>query len=311
MTKERTSTMTTRDPQDLRRHKLRKHIPEPDKNAPEWKAFKDSVESAGKAPPVTITEEGAVIDGEWGWLAAKAFQLKTVDCIVVKDEEAALVLEHSILAQSVMTRGAGIYLLMPMLREVAAAAELRRLRNLALNRKTSEKSLIFSKESNFPSERSWGDFCERWGVSLETFKRAREVRNLLHDPKGMALRGYYRDAGEKEPEAAELAEMQTALREEFEPRLLNGDMNLWNVRSAIAGRIATKDRPKRQPLQLTLFEDGLAALGRINDFAQVRPSVERFVREAETEAILDIFEQTANEILAECARRRKAIREAA
>jgi hypothetical protein len=116
-----------------------------------------------------------------------------------------------------MTRGAAIYLALALLPEFVAAAETRRLANLKRGVKTGENPLFLPKSSNWTSESVQG-LCERWGVGHETFNRARQVHEIF---------------------AA-----QPEVKAEWEPRLLSGEKNLWNVLSAVGG--AGADQSKRE-----------------------------------------------------------------
>src|SRR5690606_1205308 len=75
------------------------------------------------------------------------------------------------------------------------------------------------------SEETAVELCARLGVHRNTYGQARQVIKLFAD----------------HPEA----------REQFEPQLLNGEKNLWNVLSGWEGKDATKDgKPEGSALNL-------------------------------------------------------------
>lgn len=201
-----------RDPQDLRIHRLHKqHIPAPDKSSIEWLSFVDAQSAAGPhgIPPIVVNESGEIMEGVRRWLAAKQLGWDEIRCDVRADGDAATIIVDALFGQRDMTRGAKVYIALGLLKDFIESAEKRRLANLKHGRKTLEKPLKLPNQSYFDSEMSVAELCQRWGVSWETLKRARQVRDIF----------------EKNPD----------IKAEWEPKLLSGDKNLWNVLSAVGG----------------------------------------------------------------------------
>ena len=200
-----------RDPADLRLHKLQKLLPEPNKDSGEWHAFVDSIRAGGILHALIITPDGYIMDGGWRWRAAKQLQLTEVPCVVRDEGEAAIIMVESLLHRKQMTRGAAVYLALGLIKDFVDAAEQRRFANLKRGSKIIEKPLFLPKTSNLPSgtDEKVDELCCRWGVSRETYRQANQVHDIFS----------------KRPDLKSL----------WEPRLLSGEKNLWNVLSAIAG----------------------------------------------------------------------------
>jgi ParB-like chromosome segregation protein Spo0J len=207
-----TTKPEARDPSDLRIHRLHKqHLPAQDTSTDNavWISFVDAISAAGPEgiPPLVITEAGEIMDGANRWLAAKQLAWPEIRCDIRPEHEAATIMVDSLFGQRSMTRGAKVYIALGLQKEFIESAEKRRLANLKQGRKTLEKPLKLPKESNLPSGAS--DLCARWGVSVETYKRANQVREIF----------------------AQHADIKA----EWEPKLLSGEKNLWNVLSAVGG----------------------------------------------------------------------------
>lgn len=225
-----------KDPSELRLHKLQRHIPEPDRKSPEWIAFIDSIHAGGILHPLLITTDGQVMDGGWRWRAAKQLEMDEVPCLIRPESEAAVIIAESLLHRKQMTRGAAVYLALALLPDFVASAEARRLANLKRGHKTREIPLKSPMSSNSTSEESVSELCARWGVGKDTFHRARQVHDIFaHKPE---------------------------LKKEWEPRLLNGEKNLWNVLSAIGGAGADQSRREQGVIesQLELFDETFSKL---------------------------------------------------
>jgi len=244
------SKIEMRDPVELRLHKLQKYLPAPNANSGEWHAFVDSIKAGGILHALIITSDGFIMDGGWRWRAAKQLQLTEVPCVVRDEAEAAIIITESLLHRKQMTRGAAVYLALGILPDFVAAAEQRRLGNLRRGVKTSENPLFLPKPSNLASGRDEkvDELCSRWGVSDETYRRARQVHDIFT----------------KNPD----------IKSEWEPRLLSGEKNLWNVLSAVGGAGADQSKRDKGVIdgQLELFSEtfsnlqsGGKAWGKFND----------------------------------------------
>jgi hypothetical protein len=256
-----------RDPKALRMHKLRKHFPAIDKNSPEWKAFTDSLHASGFTQNLVITAEGFVVTNYSAWAleSAKDWQMTAVPCAVIHDDLAGIVLAESAVCQTEhMTRGAAVFLMIPILKDVVQSAEMRRLANIRQGVKTDEielKPQCFSMGSNFTSgnELSIRGLCARWGLGYKTFYKAKEVYALLYNVDCTELKEIYREARKAVPAIEDLRQVQRDFRDELVPKLTNGEKNLWNVESGIKGAITGGAGEPRQKY-LNLFGEALESL---------------------------------------------------
>ncbi len=291
-----------RDPAELRLHRLQKHIPAPVKDSAEWNAFKDDLLATGPEgiAPLFITKDGQIMDGGWRWRAAKELQWDGINCIVRPEEDAAAIIVETLLHRKQMTRGAVVYLALSVLNEFIEAAERRRLHNLKTGKKTRETTLMPSNSASG----NIGVLCEKWGVSRDTFERARTVRALLHDDSCRALAELCKKTNSKVPGPAELGELQAKLRAEFEPALLCGEKNLWNVVSGIAGKLPGNQAHREQGVQaaqLDLFTDGFAAL------RENAPKAWNRLGEEKRESVIEEWRKTAKALPAELRQQMKAV----
>jgi hypothetical protein len=256
-----TPKISYRDPAPLRLHHLQKALPEPDKTSPEWHSFVDALSAAGPegTPALFITREGLIMDGGRRWRAARQLQWDKLPCIERPEHEAGALIVDSLFGQRNMTRGAKVYLAIGLLPEFVKSAEQRRLENLKRGIKNGQKPLIFPNGSNSDSE-TVKDLCARLGVDWKTYDQARRVRDLLHDPRCKALAALLREGRKPVPVDGALAALQKELRAEFEPQLLNGAKNLWNVASAIGGRLTTVDTARVDPQLEFVFKKDLGRL---------------------------------------------------
>lgn len=233
----------SKDPAELRLHPLHRHLPETPKDSPEWHSFVDGMSGAGceGTPPIIITPSGFIMDGGRRWQGAKQLQWKEIYCVEQPEDQAALIIVESLFGQRSISRGAKVYLALGVMKEFVAAAEVRRIQNLKRGIKTLENPLKVPKDSNCPSE-TIQELCDRWGVHINTYKNARRVRDLF-------------DKSEE-------------LRAQWEPALLSGEKNLWNVISGIEGRAgdqSTRESAKAAS-QLELFDQSLTTLGTAGKF---------------------------------------------
>jgi ParB-like nuclease domain len=226
-----------RDPADLRLHPLTKRfIPDPDRESGEWLSFVDGLSAAGPegVPEIFITDDGQVMEGGRRWRAAKQLGWAEIRCRIRPEEDAAALIVESLLGQRNMQRCAKVYIALTLLEPFVKSAEHRRLIHLRNGVKTLEKPLNGVLPSNLakvphrPKEdHSTYTLAEKFGVSAETVRRGIQVVELF----------------EKEPE----------IKEVWEPRLLNGEKNLWNVLSAVAGA-ATDQSGRDKGVEQSTFD---------------------------------------------------------
>lgn len=273
----------------MRLHKLRRHWPAINKEALDWIAHTDSVAASGVLVPILITAEGQIADGDWRWQAAKDWQIDKVPVTIIPEELVPVVMAETLIARKQMTRGAAVYLLLPLVKDVVHSAELRRLANIQEGRNTNEielKPQHFSNPSNSDSvgRESIKNLCLRWGVSWDTFSKARLVHSWLNEPDFAALKRLHTDLEIEMPNAAGLRQLQEDLKLEFEHKLLIGDKNLWNLESGIKGRLTGSDGLPNK--QLELFGNALDSLAvraaRFTSPNAAAPEIRKWIKVIET-----------------------------
>jgi hypothetical protein len=213
--------ITLRDPVELRLHPLqKKYIPDPDKESAEWLSFVDAQSAAGPdgIPPIVVTPEGLIMEGGRRWRAAKQLGWREIRVETRPDSVAASIIVESLLGQRNMQRCAKVYIAICLLKEFVESAEARRFLHLKNGVKTLEKPLSSNSTANGKKDDSLRSLAEKFGVSKDTVRRAIQVHDLFS----------------KNPE----------VKAEWEPKLLCGEKNLWNVLSAIGG--ANTDQSNRQ-----------------------------------------------------------------
>jgi hypothetical protein len=256
-----------RDPQTLRLHKLHKqHIAAPDSESDEWHSFVDAQRATGPEgiPPLFITADGFIIDGGRRWLAAKLLQWPEIACIVRPEEHAAVILVESLLHSKRMTRGAVIYLALGLRKDFVESAEQRRLANLRRGIKTNENPLT-GKTNEAETVK---ELCTRWGITDMTYGRARQVRELF--------------------------DKHVDIKVEWEPKLLSGEKNLWNVLSAVGG--AGADQSKRSAgVEQSQLEFWDAPFDSLKHAAPAWTKLD----DAHRESVLDDWRKTAKKLPAD------------
>lgn len=223
------------DPAPLRLHPLHKVLPTVQMDSIEWHAFVDAASAAGPdgLPPIYVTPEGFVIDGERRWKAAKQLQWPRIACIKRQDWEAAALIVDSLLGQRHYSKGAKVYLCLNLLKEFVQSAETRRLSNLKRGIKTLEKPLNPPKSIQSTSEKGIDELCERLGCRRDLYFQAVRIRRIFELPSLQEHKFHFQDGTEK------------TLREHFEPRILDPEepMGLGEVLKGIGWFVDANGKP--------------------------------------------------------------------
>jgi hypothetical protein len=83
-----------------------------------------------RIPPLIVTPQNEIMDGERRWLAARQLNWEEVPIMRAPASEAAVIILDSLIGQRHLTKGAKIYLAVPFLEDFVASAENRRLSKL-------------------------------------------------------------------------------------------------------------------------------------------------------------------------------------
>jgi hypothetical protein len=217
-------------------HKSHKELPGPDRDSETWHAFVLACSSAGPEgiPPIVVTPLGEIMDGERRWLAARQLQWDRIGVIRRPETEAASIIVDSLMGQRHLTKGAKIYLILPLLEDFVESAERRRLANLKQGTKTIEKALIFPKSTERTSGKGWDDLAERFGVGRTLFFQALQVRRLFTLTASHKFE--FQDG------------RQRTLKDHFEPQLLDAEspMGLGEILKGCGWFVDENGNPKKQ-----------------------------------------------------------------
>lgn len=223
------------DPTPMRVHPLHKVLPTVQMDSIEWHAFMDAASAAGPEglPPIYVTPEGFIIDGERRWRAARQLQWPRIACVIRQDWEAAALIVDSLLGQRHYSKGAKVYLCLALLKEFVQSAETRRLSNLKRGIKTLEKPLNLPKHTERASGKGLDDLAARLGVGTTVMDQAVRIRKLFELPSLQNHKFHFQDGTEK------------TLREHFEPRILDAEepMGLGEVLKGIGWFVDANGKP--------------------------------------------------------------------
>lgn len=176
--------------------------------------------------PVLITSERRIVDGRNRRNAA-AFLGISVPCRIVDASEVAEVAMSSLANRRHLPKSALAYLLAPMLKPAVAEAKARQMANLKSG-KAPERSL-----------------SERSGKTVES----------LADELGLG-RTFLFQALDLHKRFSE----SPKLREQFEHRIISGELGLGGAIQAIAGKLATEGKNKVTSSPKNLIEETLKSL---------------------------------------------------
>ena len=244
------------DPAPLRTHPLHKGMPAIQADSSEWHAFVDGLSAVGAEgiPPIYITAEGMIMDGERRWKAARQLQWPLIACVTRPEGEAATLMVESLLGQRSLTKGAKVYLSLAVLKEFVQGAETRRLANLKRGNKTLEKPLNLPNPTQWASGKGIADVCARLGCGEELLRQAVQIRKYFELPGLVEHKFEFQDGREM------------TLKEYFEPIILDPEhpKGLGEVLKGIGWFVSPDGKPLNHPppernSDLFYFERGWSA----------------------------------------------------
>ena len=214
-----------RDPAHLQPLAVVKNMVRWTADSTEFAAFKEDIKENGIKHPIQITDGNKVVDGWTRVLAAKAWQMETVPCVVVSDQECLEIVLREIVLRRNLTKGQLAYVMWPFLDEVRKERQARKLKNLAKSQQTPEGVL-----NTLSRKRVETDWTKLLGISDSLMDKARQ------------LHGWF--------------DKDAAMKAEWEPKILNMDKpdSLGGVIAGISGKEATDDKLRGAINQMTLFE---------------------------------------------------------
>lgn len=216
-----------RDPAELAIHPLAKLAPEWSNDDPRFISLVEDIRDRGLDYPLLVDSEGNIADGRLRWRAVKRLGMRQVPTCVVWENEIASVILCSLVHRRHFTKGALAYSAFPFYEPALKESNKRRLENL-------RNPNVSSKATQLLSAKNTEQFAEALGFNRTFFYQARDIHAAFF----------------KTP----------ALKAEFEPRILAGEIGLGACLAGIAGKLATDGKARRATEQLELFEDAFDIL---------------------------------------------------
>jgi hypothetical protein len=227
------------DPAPLRMHPLHKGMPTVQMDSIEWQAFVDGLSAVGPEgiPPIYVTAEGMIVDGERRWRAARQLQWSCIASVVRPEWEAATLMVESLLGQRSLTKGAKVYLSLGLYREFISGAETRRLANLKIGTRTLEKPLNLPKFAERTSGKGVDGLCEKLGCCRELYWQAVQIRKYFEMPGLVDHKFEFQDGREM------------TLKEYWEPIILDPEhpKGLGEVLKGIGYFVTPDGKPLNHP----------------------------------------------------------------
>ncbi len=208
-THEQAST-TFRQPAELPDHPLLAHIPVWAPHEPEFQALKISILERGVDYPVLVDSAGRVVDGRNRRNACAAAGLP-VPTRTVADDQVANTIVSALGNRRHVSKGAMAYLLAPLLKP--AIEESRRYRESNLKQLATDSSL-----SELSKNKTVEAMADGLGFGRTVFFQALKIHEKFAE----------------NPE----------LKQQFEEQILTGILGLGGAIQAIAGKLATEDKPR-------------------------------------------------------------------
>jgi hypothetical protein len=196
-----------RSPATLPDHPLLAHIPVWAPHEPEFQSLKASIAERGVDYPVLIDGHGRVVDGRNRRNAAAALGIE-VPVREVSDEDAPDIIISSLGNRRHVTKGAMAYLLAPLMKPAVEASRKRRVENVCSD------SLLSGLSGNKTVEH----MADGLGFGRNLFFQALKIHEKFAETPG--------------------------LRTQFEEQILTGELGLGGAIQAIAGKLATEDKPR-------------------------------------------------------------------
>lgn len=252
------STIERIDPRDLIPHHLNRAMPRIRPGMPEWSALFEDIQERGIQTPIQVVGPNQVVDGWTRREVAVAIGVDTVPIVRVPDTEGVTVLVEHLCLQKHLTKGQRAYVCWHLTKGLEREKQARKALSL---RKGNSPMPIQSASGNIGD---FGQFCERYGFSRDTFEQARTLHLIFAgDPFTLKDRSL-------------VGVDHKALRDLWEPKILDLDepKGLGAVLAGIAGAKATegKERLPNPEVQLERFEEGVQA---INSVAKLWPKIRR------------------------------------
>lgn len=211
-------------------------LPMPGDADPTVRAVIASICDLGRVTDPLKISKGRIVDGRIRLRGAVAAGLEAVPVVEIAESEVGSIILHSLLARRHLTKSGLAYMGYPLLEAALAESRKRRLENLkSAPPIPGASSVVSASESRSSTQWTIGNTAEELaaslGISRSFFFMAREIHKKF-------------------------ASSPRTIRQEWEPKILSGEMGLGEVQQAIAGKLAAlngQTTPKNDP-QILLFD---------------------------------------------------------
>jgi hypothetical protein len=212
---------------ELSMHPITAMLPELAKDDSLFRSLVEDVRERGLDMPLVIDTEDRIVKGRTRYRVAKLLQLVEVECKVCQPHEVVGIILNGLIQRRHYTKGALAYIAFPLLEKALDESNRRRIENL----KNPNKS---PKATQSLSVRNTEQMAKDLGFCRDQFYQAREVHGLFKS--------------------------NPALKADFEPKILSGEIGLGACIAGIAGKLATDGKSKRLHEQMELFTDAFDTL---------------------------------------------------
>ena len=255
-------------PDQIQWHELIQDMPCWASTSPEMSALAEDIQERGIDQPLIVCQvDGddmySLLDGRHRHRAAQAAGLGEVPVIVRPEEDAIGIIFSSITQRRHFGKGALAYLLYPVMCANVQPKEKNLLRGPKSTQSTSGKSSI---ESTIIL-----DLCVRAGFSRDLYFQAK----TLHE------------AFDKRPD----------LREDYEPRILTGEIGLGACIAGMAGKVSTEGKHRQDSSPKQLIEQAFESIQiRFRFWEKLEVDDRRDVQDRAIETVLQLPEEVQESI---------------
>lgn len=258
------------DPASLSLHPLLKLMPAPDSEL--LTSVANDIAERGIDDALIVDEKNRVMSGRVRLKAALAIELPEVPVRRASAADAATIIVQSLLQRQHFSKSALAYLAFPFFQSVLEESRRRRIENLRQGPDSAQNAL---------SGRDAESVARSAGISRRLFFQAAEVHKLF--------------------------KKNAQWKEQFEPKVLSGELSLGYAINGIAGQASTAGKSRGEVHQLELFGRTVSTLRiRFSKWDQIPAKNRGLIANEFAQAIADAPEEIQDRILATLKQTRKA-----
>lgn len=251
------------DPQSLSIHPLLRQMPAPDSET--LTSLANDIAERGIDDALIVDEKNRVMSGRLRLKAALAIELPEVPIRRAASADAATIIVQSLLQRQHYSKSALAYLAFPFLAPMLEEARERQLGFLKQGDSRSAQNAL--------RERTAEGIALGAGISRRLFFQAAEVHKL-----------FKKDAQWKE---------------QFEPKILSGELSLGYAINGIAGQASTAGKSRGEVHQLELFGRTVSTLRiRFSKWDQIPAKNRTFIANEFAQAMADAPDEIQDRVIA-------------